>query len=246
MGKFIDISGMRFNKLVALKRVGTASNGAPTWLVRCDCGVEKVIRRTELYATKSCGCLHRKVNLVGKRFGKLVVAKWASANKTGNSMWHCLCDCGNPCIVVGHQLGSGGTKSCGCLRIVGQRKAADAVRLPYGEASRNSVVSCYKQKAKKRGLGWTLSESEVDGLLVGNCFYCGDTPANCHSKPLNYGDFTYSGIDRVDNGVGYVSGNVVSCCWTCNWMKRNMSKAGFLAHVEKIHQHQNSSPTIVF
>jgi hypothetical protein len=245
MGKFIDISGQRFGKLVVLKRVGTLS-GIPTWLVHCDCGVEKVIRRTELYATKSCGCLHRRVDLVGQRFGKLIVIRWHSTNTTGNSKWECLCDCGNTPIVIGHQLSSGGTQSCGCLRAVSQRKAAAAVRLSYGVSSRNSVVGCYKQKAKKRGLEWGLTEAEVDRLFLGSCFYCGEAPSNCHSKPLNYGDFTYSGIDRLDNERGYISSNVVSCCWECNWMKRNVSKEKFLAHVGKIHQHQNSLPTIVF
>jgi len=55
----------------------------------------------------------KTINRVGKRFKKLTVIKQAiGAKKTS---WHCLCDCGNKTIVVGGNLTSGNTTSCGCV-----------------------------------------------------------------------------------------------------------------------------------
>jgi hypothetical protein len=235
MGRFVDISGRTFGKLLVQRRVGAVS-GVPTWLVRCDCGVEKILRRTELYTTKSCGCLHRRNDLVGKGFGKLKVNSWASVNKTGNSLWNCTCECGTTVVVVGHQLTSGGTKSCGCLRKVGQARAAASIRLSYGRAARNSVLKGYKTKATKRGLVWTLSEEEFDKITEALCFFCNSAPSNCCSPAKTYGEFRYNGIDRISNSEGYTLTNVVSCCWMCNWMKRNLSVPAFLEHTAKIHE----------
>jgi hypothetical protein len=58
----------------------------------------------------------KKLNLVGKRFGKLLVIKYIETNNDGKSIWSCLCDCGNIKNIVGTSLTRRiGTKSCGCL-----------------------------------------------------------------------------------------------------------------------------------
>lgn len=51
-----DITGKRYNKLVAMKRVNTAY-----WKFLCDCGNVKTIERSKVVraVTKSCGCLQR-------------------------------------------------------------------------------------------------------------------------------------------------------------------------------------------
>ena len=57
-----------------------------------------------------------KVNdLTGQKFNKLTVLYRSFPNtKSGNAKWHCRCDCGNECDVVGTNLRTGHTKSCGC------------------------------------------------------------------------------------------------------------------------------------
>ena len=54
-------------------------------------------------------------DLTGQKFHKLTVLNRAYPNtKSGNARWHCICDCGKECDVVGTNLKSGHTKSCGC------------------------------------------------------------------------------------------------------------------------------------
>lgn len=57
----------------------------------------------------------KKVDLTGKKFGKLTVIEEAS-NIKGIIKWECICTCGNFTIVDGSNLRRGQSKSCGCLR----------------------------------------------------------------------------------------------------------------------------------
>lgn len=58
MRKINDLTGMKFGKLTAIKKVGSNKNKQAFWLCRCDCGNEKIILGSNLLNenTKSCGC----------------------------------------------------------------------------------------------------------------------------------------------------------------------------------------------
>lgn len=58
-----------------------------------------------------------KNNLIGQKFGRLTVLKDSNKrSKNGSIYWTCQCDCGNIKDILGTQLISGQTKSCGCIR----------------------------------------------------------------------------------------------------------------------------------
>ena len=56
-------------------------------------------------------------DLTNQKFGRLAVVSYNSKNKYGQSLWNCLCECGNKKIVYGNNLKSGHTQSCGCFQI---------------------------------------------------------------------------------------------------------------------------------
>lgn len=56
-------------------------------------------------------------DLVGQRFGRLVVLEPKRLQKTGRTAWICICDCGNTRVVTTGHLNNGNTKSCGCFHI---------------------------------------------------------------------------------------------------------------------------------
>ncbi len=63
--------------------------------------------------------LKRGWDLVGKRFGKLLVlARVQSSNK--NTHWKCICDCGNETIVSRPNFKNNHTTSCGCFAVEAQ------------------------------------------------------------------------------------------------------------------------------
>jgi len=46
----------------------------------------------------------------------------------------------------------------------------------------------------------------------------------------------YNGIDRLDNDLGYVPGNVVSACGRCNKAKLTMPVGDVLAWVKAVYE----------
>ncbi len=96
----------------------------------------------------------------------------------------------------------------------------------------------YVQQSRRRGWVWELTKEEAKSLFVQPCYYCGDAPAAVKTIPNGRGSFTFNGIDRLDNALGYVYSNCVACCKTCNYMKRTMSVKDFLVHIRKMAAHQ--------
>lgn len=68
MGKFKDLTGNRFGRLVVIRRaedyVYPSGSHRTQWLCRCDCDGKEVIVKSNLLLnghTQSCGCLHSEV-----------------------------------------------------------------------------------------------------------------------------------------------------------------------------------------
>ena len=122
MGKFIDLTGQRFGRLLVVKRVEN-QNKRVCWLCKCDCGNEIVTTTNNLRSgdSQSCGCRNkdilkqRAIDLTGQRFGRWTVLSRSENTKRDVTTWLCKCDCGTIRVVNGINLRSGATNSCGCL-----------------------------------------------------------------------------------------------------------------------------------
>lgn len=122
-GKAHDITGQRFGRLIAIRPTSMrASNGGIRWECLCDCGiiVYPTMNNLKRGHTTSCGCAKQdyiestKLDIIGKRFGKLVVLEEVFPPNRKRRMVKCLCDCGNICICAVTDLTIGHTASCGC------------------------------------------------------------------------------------------------------------------------------------
>lgn len=105
-------------------------------------------------------------------------------------------------------------------------------RLPSKTSCLNSVYRVYLRTAKQRELDFGLTKEEVGVLIFGACFYCGRIQANAGKKT----GIPYNGIDRQDNGAGYLASNVVSCCGQCNRAKSNQTVEEFLHWIAMVHE----------
>ncbi len=75
--------------------------------------VPKFIRSNYSYKN---GFYPIRENLVGERFGRLVVQRQLGTNQYGQMKYECLCDCGNTTVSIAGNLKYGHKKSCGCFR----------------------------------------------------------------------------------------------------------------------------------
>jgi hypothetical protein len=230
--KKIEI-GERFGKLIVLEYMGSRNHRAQ-WKCKCDCGNIKNISGKELRSghSQSCGC-SRIEDLTGMVFGKLTVEKISHTNSKG-AFWLCKCDCGKSKTVSAKNLKKGDCKSCGCLT---KEINAKIFRKEYGEARFNGLYLSYKRKATKRNLEFKLSKEEFKLITKMNCFYCGKEPHQISKAKESYGEYVYSGIDRIDSSKGYTADNVVPCCGTCNVAKLAMPREDFLSWVERVYNH---------
>jgi hypothetical protein len=172
----------------------------------------------------------KKLDLTNEVFGRLTVTKFSFC-KNNCRYWECLCICGKLKIIMQNNLKTGHTRSCGCIRkeIVSDnlQKYRDSIRLPIKEANLNIILANYIYGAKKRNLCFELTKEEFERLILSNCYYCGEKPSNKkRSQKKDY--FTYSGVDRKNNALGYTFDNCASCCGECNRLKGSMSHDKFI------------------
>jgi 5-methylcytosine-specific restriction endonuclease McrA len=100
------------------------------------------------------------------------------------------------------------------------------------------LFGAYRDGARKRGLTFELSLEDFIRFTTARCAYCGIEPSQQYKNKHHATAYTYNGIDRVDNELGYILENCVTCCKACNRLKGWLSEDVFLATVERIHAHQ--------
>lgn len=120
-----NVIGKRYGRLV-VEADSATRNGDRYVTARCDCGEVRSIKLRSITAgrTKSCGCLHsetaaslNKINVVGHRYGRLVVEAEAEKNVDGVTRVVVLCDCGTRKVVRLESIRRGATTSCGCRNL---------------------------------------------------------------------------------------------------------------------------------
>lgn len=133
------------------------------------------------------------------------------------------CGCGKDFSIRHDQLKSRPNASCGCSKLSKLTDRRRAINFRYAEL----------KNSKKE---FNLSLSEVEFLIFANCYYCGEAPnREIKAKVSNKITTQVTGIDRYTNGLGYISGNCVSCCQTCNIMKKDMDGNVFIKFIEKLY-----------
>ena len=147
------------------------------------------------------------IDLSGQKFNCLEVICRAPSS-SGQTRWHCLCDCGNTTIVHGTHLKRGATKSCGCL---GKAKRIILGTTHNGSKDKlyrvwNSMRDrCYRitdpsyKRYGGRGIRvsekWKISFSDFRDWATGNGYEEGLT------------------IDRINNDGNYEAEN-------CRWISK--------------------------
>ncbi len=97
-------------------------------------------------------------------------------------------------------------------------KAWDARKRNYPK----NKYTVYERNAKLKRVFFDLTFDEFMTFWQKPCYYCG---AKIESI----------GLDRMDNDLGYTTDNIVPCCTTCNYLKKNLFDSdGFIDHCSKI------------
>lgn len=155
--------------------------------------------------------MSRLINLIYKRFGKLVVIQRMDNDKYGHIKYLCKCDCKQKKIVRIDSLKSGKTKSCGCLHkekiIVLCKK-----RTVHGHTTGRKESITYKSWLSMKQRCADFNNNQYKN-------YGGRGITVCKRWINSFGNFLEDmkerptknhSIDRIDNNSGYYKEN---CRW---------------------------------
>jgi len=191
-----------------------------------------------------------RVDIAGQRYGNLTALRFSRRKPLGNGyiyLWEFQCDCGTIKEINRGSVTDGATSTCGMCR--------NGVLLTPEGATRKSLFRRYERQAKQRGHKFTLEEKEFTFITKLPCSICGISPSQVF-KQSNTNAFNnhtyfclYTGIDRIDNKLGYEQGNVRPCCKTCNMAKHALSEEEFQTWADRLvkfrTQQNPESPAIV-
>lgn len=210
MTQVIDLTGKRFGKLTVLEHCGSIF-----WKCKCDCGNIKIIRGQSLREGKtiSCGCKKRK-DLVGKRFGRLVVIKRLGFINR-QTYYECKCDCGNIVKVTSSNLTKGNSTSCGCYakELASQRqsihKMSNTRLYKIWEGIKQRCYNSHTKQFKYYG---------AKGISLCDEWFSFE---NFKNWSLRNGYQDNLSIDRIDFNGNYCPNN---CRWTNKAIQANNTK----------------------
>ena len=86
----------------------------------------------------------RKINLVGKKFGRLLVVEEKGTNKWGNCLFLCKCICGGQKIIPSANLRDSRTQSCGCLAINNLSYRIPKGHIPWNKGRKGDIFGVRK------------------------------------------------------------------------------------------------------
>ena len=135
--------------------------------------------------------MRERIDMVGKKFGRLYVITKDTNWPGPKTKWVCRCDCGRVTSVIGEVLRRGDTKSCGCLR---------------RERSRQTIAKQNpRQNPRKAGSGicynvWCPSRDNYKGAW--SCRKCRDCAGRVFSRKSARQPYMIKKEDK-DNGSNY-------------------------------------------
>lgn len=167
-----------------------------------------------------------RVDLSGKRFGKLTVVE-LSHRSSGKAIWKCLCDCGSTSLAQGYNLTIGHTSSCGC-----QKFESNKAIVTHGKSSTKSHAVWRRMRQRctnPRDVGY----KDYGGRGIVIC----DRWDSFESFYLDMGDPPEGmTIDRIDVNGNYEPGN---CRWADDAEQSNNRRC--VTKIEKFGRKQTIS-----
>jgi hypothetical protein len=146
MPKRIDLLNKKYGLWTVIE-YSHSLHGDRYWKLKCVCGAERVMAKKTLNRgkLKPCVCNTKSspVNMVGARFGKLLVIEPSKLNPKRKYDYKCLCDCGESIVVFSSNLINGYTSSCGCYYMESNKRIHGTHGHTFNRTKKSSEYNCW-------------------------------------------------------------------------------------------------------
>lgn len=200
---------------------------------------------------------------VNKQIRGITILKFLDKKINGEESslpkFECSCACGNIFRYEANKLLNKKVQnknvSCGCSR--SKSRVEDR---KYDTLTHHRFYKKYKSSAERRGLVFSLSEKQFVSIVEKPCNYClrvtyknaykniddcimfksskKNSPKEkisaTHWEDVDKYTVKCSGIDRVNNDIGYTLENSVPCCTRCNVLKYTSNEDDFYSHITRV------------
>jgi len=234
MRKKINVFDLDLNyKVISIEKELILKSGKKSTQYKCLCNCGKyfiISHQSILKHSHPCSC-QRYTNIAGKKFYRL------TALKRVDNKWLCRCDCGVEKLISYEAL-KHNTKSCGCFN----KERIKNIPKTFNSKKFHPEISSARRCWKNKYSDGNITFEQFYSLSKQNCYYCNQPPSQIFNmfsekysiESRNLGNFIYSGLDRIDSNLPHNVDNVVSCCYTCNRFKSNLSIHDFYKKINNI------------
>lgn len=229
--------GEKFQSFTVMRRVKDHNHktGHAYWECQCECGNKILISGRSLKTRENIRCYLcpsiPKLDLISMTFGKLAVISYIGPAIYGNShKWDCVCECGQKTVLIDYQIHKRRNIMCG-----------DCMYKRNGEAKKKYVageISSQHWKHIISGANSRNLEFSITPEYAYNLFIAQDTKCVYSDMPItlvglgktkhNPRTGRTASLDRIDNNLGYVVGNIQWVHKTVNSIKSNLPEEQFL------------------
>lgn len=146
--------------------------------------------------------MSRLIDLSGKKFDRWTVLAYTRREKDNKLVWNCVCECGNTSQIVGTDLTSGKTRSCGCF------KKENTSRIMKTHGMSTSIEYRHYAAMLSRCTNPTNQDYEMyAGRGITVCQHFMEDFLNFYNEigPKPEGKWS---VGRIDNTQGYNVGNI--------------------------------------
>lgn len=184
----------------------------------------------------------KKINIISKKFGELLVLSEHSKTRNGHERYTCLCSCGNNCNILKTHLLSGNSKSCGCKIPIGKSHIAwKGKGLISGGFWSSHVLRNRNTQKSRLKLKINITITYAWKLFLKQNGRC--ALSNLELRfPTKWKDKSWTAsLDRIDSSKGYIKGNVQWVHKDINIIKNKYSQEYFIEMCTKIAKYNETN-----